>query len=77
MPKPDYVNMVCQHIRQCLVELKGNPLDASLPILYGGQITLSNVKSYMALPELDGIFFVGSALNVNSFYGVINYDKNK
>lgn len=75
LPKPDYINMVAKHIRECLVGLKDNPLDASLPILYGGQITPSNVKSYMAQPELDGIFFVGSALNVDSFYGVINYDK--
>lgn len=75
LPKPDYINMVAKHIRECLVGLKGNPLDASLPILYGGQITPANVKSYMALPELDGIFFVGSSLNIDSFYGVINYDK--
>ena len=75
LPKPDYIDMMTKHIRKCLAELKGNPLDASLPILYGGQITPANVKSYMALPELDGIFFVGSALNINTFYGVINYDK--
>ena len=77
LPRPDYIDMVTKHIRKCLVELKNNPLDASLPILYGGQITPSNVKSYMALPELDGIFFVGSSLNLDSFYGVINYDQQK
>ena len=75
LPRPDYIDMMTKHIRKCLVELKNNPLDASLPILYGGQITPANVKSYMALPELDGIFFVGSSLNIDSFYGVINYDK--
>lgn len=75
LPRPDYIDMVTKHIRKCLVELKNNPLDASLPILYGGQITPANVKSYMALPELDGIFFVGSSLNIDSFYGVINYEQ--
>ena len=75
VPTPDYVNMVAKHIRDCLIELKGNPLDASLPILYGGQVTPANVKSYMAQSELDGVFFVGSSLNVDSFYKVINYDK--
>ena len=75
LPTPDYVNMVAKHIRACLVELKNNPLDASLPILYGGQVTPSNVKSYMAQSEIDGIFFVGSSLKIDSFYGVINYDK--
>lgn len=77
LPRPDYIDMVTKHIRKCLVELKNNPLDASLPILYGGQITPANVKSYMALPELDGIFFVGSSLNIDSFYGVINYEQEK
>lgn len=77
LPRPDYIDMVTKHIRKCLVELKNNPLDASLPILYGGQITPANVKSYMALPELDGIFFVGSSLNIDSFYGVINYEQQK
>lgn len=75
VPTPDYVNMVAKHIRQCLVELKNNPLDASLPIIYGGQVTPANVKSFMAQSELDGIFFVGSSLNVDSFYKVIFYDK--
>lgn len=75
LPTPDYVNMVAKHIRECLVDLKNNPLDASLPIIYGGQVTPANVKSYMAQSDIDGIFFVGSALNINSFYGVVNYDK--
>ncbi len=75
LPTPDYVNMVAKHIRECLVDLKNNPLDASLPVIYGGQVTPANVKSYMAQSDIDGIFFVGSALNINSFYGVVNYDK--
>jgi len=75
LPTPDYVNMVAKHIRKCLVDLKGNALDASLPIIYGGQVTPANVKNYMAQSDIDGIFFVGSALNIDSFYGVVNYDK--
>ena len=57
------------------VDLKNNPLDASLPFIYGGQVTPANVKKYMAESDIDGIFFVGSALKVDTFYGVINYDK--
>lgn len=75
VPTPDYVNMVAKHIRKCLLELKGNPLDASLPIIYGGQVSPANVKDFMSQSELDGIFFVGSSLKVDSFYGVVNYDK--
>ena len=66
---------MAKHIRECLYNLKNNPLDASLPIIYGGQVTPANVKSYMAESDIDGIFFVGSSLNIDSFYGVINYDK--
>lgn len=77
VPTPDYVNLVAKHIRECLVALRGNPLDASLPILYGGQVTPTNVAQFMAQPELDGVFFVGAALNIDSFYGVINYDQKK
>ena len=75
LPTPDYVNMIAKHVRQCLVDLKNNPLDASLPFIYGGQVTPANVKKYMAESDIDGIFFVGSALKVDTFYGVINYDK--
>lgn len=75
LPTPDYVNMVAKHIRKCLLDLKGNPLDASLPIIYGGQVSPANVKDFMSQSELDGIFFVGSSLKVDSFYGVVNYDK--
>ena len=77
IPQPDYVNMMAAHIRACLRELKQNPLDASLPILYGGQVTPANVAAYMKEPELDGIFFIGSALNIDSFYGVVNYEQSK
>lgn len=77
VPTPDYVNIMAKHIRDCLIDLKNNPLDASLPILYGGQVTPANVKEYMKQSDLDGIFFIGAALNVDSFYGVINYDQAK
>lgn len=77
VPSADYVNLIAKHIRECLVALKGNPLDASLPILYGGQVTPANVKQYLAQSDIDGVFFVGAALNVDSFYGVINYDQNQ
>lgn len=76
VPSGDYVNLMAKHIRACLVDLKDNPLDASLPILYGGSVTPANCQEYMKQPEIDGVFFVGAALNIDSFYGVINYDQN-
>ena len=76
IPSADYVNMIATYIRECLTELKQNPLDRSLPILYGGHVTPANVQSFMQQSEIDGIFFIGAALNIETFYGVINYDKH-
>jgi triosephosphate isomerase len=67
----DFVNLIAQFIRKVVVEMKDNPLDSSFPILYGGNVTPANVKDYMSQNDIDGIFFVGSALNVDDFYGVI------
>jgi triosephosphate isomerase len=67
----DFVNMVAEYIRNVVMEMKDNPLDASFPILYGGNVTPANVKEYMSQSNVDGVFFVSSALSANDFYGVI------
>ncbi len=75
VPTGDFVNIIAKHIRECVVALKDNPIDGSFPILYGGQVSPSNVKEYMSQSDIDGIFFVGASLNIDNFYGVIEYDK--
>jgi triosephosphate isomerase len=67
----DFVNIIAQFIRKVIVEMKDNSLSSSLPVLYGGNVTPANVKEYMSQSDIDGVFFVGAALNIDDFYGVI------
>jgi triosephosphate isomerase len=69
---PDFVNIVSKHIRQTVIQMKDNARAGSFPLLYGGGVSKSNVNDYMVQSDVDGVFFVGSALNIDDFCGVIN-----
>jgi triosephosphate isomerase len=68
----DFCNIVAKYIREVVVQMKDNPLDGSFPVLYGGGVSKSNVVEYMKQSDIDGVFFVASALNIDDFCGVIN-----
>jgi triosephosphate isomerase len=52
--------------------MKDTQKAGSFPILYGGGVSKANVRDYILQSEVDGAFFVTSALNIDEFCGVIN-----
>jgi triosephosphate isomerase (TIM) len=53
-------------IRSCLSGLE------TTPILYGGSMTAANVKSYLALPNINGGLVGGASLDPNGFAALID-----
>lgn len=69
---PDFVNIVAKSIRQTVITMKDNARAGSFPVLYGGGVSKANVADYMMQSDIDGVFFVASAINIDEFCGVIN-----
>lgn len=67
----DYTNIIADYMRKHIVKITGNPMSANTTILYGGQITVGNVREYMDQPEIDGVMFAVAAMDVNDFAAVV------
>jgi triosephosphate isomerase len=65
----EYSNIIADFIRRTAVKLTGNPMSANCTIVFGGQITSTNVGEYMECPEIDGVIFAIAALNPKDFAG--------
>lgn len=61
---------ICGFIRSILKDLFGNESD-KIQILYGGSVKPSNIKEYMAMPNIDGALVGGASLAVDSFHQLI------
>jgi len=68
----EYSNIIADFMRKTAVKLTGNPMSANCTLLFGGQITQSNVKEYMETPEVDGVMFAISALHPKEFATIVN-----
>ncbi len=62
---------ICAYIRALLKDKYGAASD-SVRILYGGSVKPENIKSYMAMPNIDGALVGGASLSVESFAQLIN-----
>jgi triosephosphate isomerase len=51
----------------------GEAIAANLRILYGGSVKPDNVKSLMALDEIDGVLVGGASLDPASFASIVNF----
>jgi triosephosphate isomerase len=63
----EYSNIIADFMRKTAVKLTGNPMSANCTILFGGQITSSNVGEYLECPEIDGVIFAIAALQPRDF----------
>lgn len=61
---------VCGFIREILHELFGKT-SQKIRILYGGSVKPTNIKEYMAMPNIDGALVGGASLAVDSFKQLI------
>jgi triosephosphate isomerase len=51
----------------------GEQLASAVRILYGGSVKPDNVKSLMAIEEIDGVLVGGASLDPVSFAAIVNY----
>jgi triosephosphate isomerase len=68
----EYSNIIADFMRKTAVKFTGNPMSANCTILFGGQITQSNIKEYLETPEVDGVIFAVSALVPKDFAELVN-----
>lgn len=63
---------ICGYIRLLLTNLYNKEEADKVRILYGGSVKPNNIKSYMAMPNIDGALVGGASLAVTSFAELIN-----
>ena len=63
----------CKNIREYLREIFAEYAD-NIRILYGGSVNASNIKSLMAMPNIDGVLVGGASLKAD-FIEIVHYDR--
>lgn len=63
----EYAEGKHQVIKQCLVELFGEEVGLSIPVLYGGSVNPGNANQLIAQPSIDGLFTGRSAWQADAF----------
>lgn len=60
---PVEVNNIAATIREVIFNTMGSETGLSVPILYGGSVTLNNINDYSKLPEVNGALVGGASLD--------------
>ena len=60
---PVAVNDIAATMREVITNTMGNATGISVPILYGGSVTLNNINDYCKLPEVNGALVGGASLD--------------
>jgi triosephosphate isomerase len=69
----DFCDMVADYIRKTLVQITDNPASANACIIYGGGTTnAASTASIMKQANIDGVYFIGAALDPDSFVSIVN-----
>lgn len=69
---PDEVQYASEVIRHIMIDLFGAAiLKQNVQIVYGGSVNPGNVKSFMALPVMDGVLVGGASLKADEFIKLI------
>lgn len=69
-------NEVCAHIRSVVKEQYDESTANQVRIQYGGSVKPTNIKEYMAQPDIDGALVGGASLEPNSFVELLEAGKN-
>jgi triosephosphate isomerase (TIM) len=70
-------NEVCAHIRKTIAEQFSPEAAAAVRIQYGGSVKPSNIKEYMAQPDIDGALVGGASLDPQSFLQLLEAGINE
>jgi triosephosphate isomerase len=65
----------CKLVRNTVCALYDAPTAEAVRIQYGGSVKPTNIKSYMACPDIDGALIGGASLKVDSFKEIIDATK--
>ncbi len=69
--KPDDAQKMIAYIRRQIAELYGDRTAKALRILYGGSVSAHDVRSYLALPDVDGVLVGAASLNYQEFSEIV------
>jgi triosephosphate isomerase (TIM) len=70
-------NEVCAHIRSVVAEQFSEEVANAVRIQYGGSVKPSNIKEYMAQPDIDGALVGGASLEASSFLQLLEAGQNE
>ncbi|WP_141432631.1 triose-phosphate isomerase [Bacillus sp. 03113] len=68
-------NEVCAHIRGVVSEQFSKEVADAIRIQYGGSVKPTNIKEYMAQPDIDGALVGGASLEPQSFLQLLEEGK--
>lgn len=66
-----FVETTHDHLRKLLRNIAGSDSGSAVKLLYGGSVTQENAASYIALPNVDGVFVGRAAWNVDHFRALV------
>jgi triosephosphate isomerase (TIM) len=72
---PDDANAMHAYIRKVLSGLYSKKAGDDMVIQYGGSVKPANIKSLMAMPDLDGALVGGASLDAESFTAIARFDE--
>lgn len=72
---PQDADAVHRRIRGAIASTYGADAASALTIQYGGSVKPDNVKSLMAMENIDGALVGGASLKIDTFEPIANFDK--
>ena len=72
MCKPREAQDMIRYMRAQVSELYGERAAKQMRILYGGSVNEHDVRSYLELPEVDGVLVGAASLNYHQFSEIVN-----
>lgn len=66
---------MCKAVRDIVENMYGKEVADKVRVQYGGSVNPSNVKEYMACPDVDGALVGGASLKVDSFIALLEGGK--
>ena len=70
---PEQAQEMHAFIRDVISGIHGDPVAASVRILYGGSVKPDNIRALMDQSDLDGVLVGGASLEAESFARIVNY----
>ncbi len=71
LAKPDDVEKEVAYMRMQIHELYGERAAERVPIIYGGSVNEHDVKSYLAVPGIEGALVGAASLNYHQFTAIV------